>query len=59
MQIYYDHSLNYNTIIMSELNLAPGIPQLEETKEQTMAEPIVDFPKPSPEKIVSLFPTQL
>lgn len=29
---------------MSELNLQPGIPLLEETKEQTMAEPLEDFP---------------
>jgi hypothetical protein len=41
---YYDPSLNYKTIIMSELNLQPGIPLLEETKEQTMAEPLEDFP---------------
>ena len=44
---------NYNRIIMSELNLHPGVPLLEETKELAMAEPLNDIPKPTPEKGVS------
>jgi hypothetical protein len=53
MLIFYDHSLNYNRIIMAELNFPPRVPLLEETKELAMTEPLVAISVPTPEKSIS------